>query len=639
MSIQGIKNKGFFLILLLALSCSTAQLGVNISLPERGGTFVDVVKENYRWSVAGSGGELTANQVDNHGWPTVDARYVLDYRPVAEWANSIDDPEAYRIDVSGTYTCAFTGQATMKVIAGCRIENETYDPGSNLTTFNLIVSGPVGPGHGLIIFEFTQTKRSGSSPVGSGFTNFRMIRPGYTLNTTKTFTDKFIAALTGIKFSVVRFMCFTGTNGREPTYPDSTTWQQRKLPTDASQVKIASINKQGGAAWEYVIELSNLTKMDPWINIPLSVTDEYVKNVAKLFKDRLDPSLTLYVESSNEVWNTAPAFNQSLYNQAEAQALGINEHNNHARRSVELAQLFESVYGAGSLNNQVRVILCSHKPMLKWWVEPMLQYVESNFGPPKNYFNAIACQTYFSGGEEAGDPVSTILDKCHSSITQQVDEAGQTNEAGRKQWIASAKKWQLAGGFCSYEGGPDHGGGSTTNIGNRIQAERHERMAREWYYNLDDCFFKLGANIAAQFTLSSAYTRYGCWGLTDDITKPNRNPKYAAAKKLADSLHANPISIPMQNQIKSNEILLYHNHLSNTLSLQLNLTKPNTIQLSLVNLQGKRIRKYKTKTLQAGTHRVNWDLRTGSIPLTNGVYTCLILLGNKTLVEKIFVTK
>ncbi len=331
-------------------------------------------------------------------------------------------------------------------------------------------------------------------------------------------------------------MCFTNTNGCEPVYPGVTEWSKRKLVSDASQERIPQKEKMGGAAWEYVIRLSNLVKMDPWINIPVSATAEYVTNLATMFRDSLDKSLHVYVESSNEVWNTAPDFNQSLYNQAQAKALSIGEHENHARRTVELAKKFESVFGQGSLNSRVRVILCSHQPMLKWWVEPMLKYIETTQGAPKNYLYAIACQTYFGGGADAGENVVKILDDCHAEIAAQIDETGQTNEAGRKQWVAKAAVWQLPGGFCSYEGGPDHGGGSTVNIANRISAERHARMAVEWNYNFSDAFFKLNGTLAMQFTLSSAYCRYGCWGLTDDITNPQRNYKYEAARKLADSI-------------------------------------------------------------------------------------------------------
>lgn len=526
----------FLFVMSMFFSLHGAQLGVNISLAERGGTFVDVVKENYRWSVAGGGADLSAAQVDANGWPKVDARYVLDYRPVAEWSGSIDDPEQYRIDVRGTYRCSLKGQANVASVSGASIANKSYDQASNTTTFDIVVSGAVGANHGLIIIDFTGTKLTPASASGTGFTDFRMLRPGYDLNTAKTFTDTFISALSGIKFSAIRFMCFTNTNGCEPTFPAVTEWSGRKLPSDASQERIPQLGKMGGAAWEYVIRLSNEVKMDPWINIPLSATTDYVTKLASMIRDSLDKGLKVYVESSNEVWNTAPDFNQSLYNKAQAQALGIGEHNNHARRTVELATIFESVFGQGSLNKRVRVILCSHQPMLKWWVEPMLKYIDSAYAAPKNFLYAIACQTYFGGGVNAAESVAKILDSCHSEITNQIDETGQVNEAGRKQWIAKAAAWALPGGFCSYEGGPDHGGGSTVNIANRISAERHIRMAAEWTYNFSDAFFKLNGNLAMQFTLSSAYCRYGCWGLTDDITNPKRNYKYGAAQKLADSL-------------------------------------------------------------------------------------------------------
>ena len=86
------------------------------------------------------------------------------------------------------------------------------------------------------------------------------------------------------------------------------------------------------------------------------------------------------------------------------------------------------------------------------------------------------------------------------------------------------------------EGGPDHGGGSTTNLVNRIEAERSEGMAEIFKYNNEEGFFHLGGNLAIQFTLTSAYNRYGCWGLTDDINDVDRNYKFRAAKELITSV-------------------------------------------------------------------------------------------------------
>jgi len=519
------------------------QLGVGISLPERCGTFVNQVAEGYRWHNTVDGAELTSGEVDTDGWPTIDCKYIKDWRPVAEWAGDIDDPEVYRCDMSGTYKCSFTGQATLTREEGdFTILNQIYDSGFNTTTFDLVVDPP-GPHHGLIVLTFTDTRRTSGSPTNTGITNFKMTRPGYAHDTAQIFTDAFINCLTSANFSTIRFMDFTHTNNREPDYPDLTEWSERKLTTDASQGPIPPLGKLGGAAWEYVIELGNLADMDIWINVPVSASTDYVTQLATLIKNNLNSHLNIYVESSNEVWNGI--FNQQAWNLAQANALGIGEHENHARRTVELAQIFESVFSAGSLNNRVRVMLCSHAPMLKWWVEPMLQYINSNFGAPSNYIYAIARQTYFGGAAAHGGrrysryTIQDLLQAAHDDITNQISETD-GDEAGRLQWVEKAAAWNLVGGACSYEGGPDYGGGDTINIANRISCNRDPGMATEFKYNLDEAFFALGGNLAMQFTLTSSYCRYGCWGLTDDVTNPDRNYKFQAARELIGDVSQPP---------------------------------------------------------------------------------------------------
>ncbi|MBN2344731.1 MAG: hypothetical protein JXX29_01825 [Deltaproteobacteria bacterium] len=504
-------------------------IGINLSFPERGGTFVDVVKENYRWTKDGEA--LTAAQVDSRGWPTVDAQYVWDNRPVAEWSGEIDDPDEYRIDVSGTYLCAFTGQADVTGSTGGAVENLVYDSASNTTTFNFVVDGPPGAGHGFIIIDFANTRRTATDTGESGFTDFRMIRPGYSLDTDKVFTDDFLNAVSGIDFEAIRFMPFIGANNIEQTYPTVTEWSQRKLATDASQGQISAIGKYDSAAWEYVIDLGNMLRKDIWICIPNSATDEYVRNLAQLLLDNLDDELNIYLENSNEVWNSI--FPQQAWNAAQAEELGIGEQENHARRTVQLAQLFGEVMGAEVINTRVRPILCSHKPMVKWWVVPMLEYIRDNIGEPSDYLYGIASQAYFSVPMVDGQSVADILAAAEANITAQIDETGGTDESGRIQWIATADEWNLAGGYFIYEGGGHPDLGNLTNIDNVITAERDSGMGDLLQYNYGDAFLDLGGNLAMHFILSSAYTRYGSFGLTDDITNPNRNYKYGALQELA----------------------------------------------------------------------------------------------------------
>lgn len=623
----------FFLVFLFgnSLSAIAGQLGVGISLPERGGTMVDQVREQYRWTKAG-GAELTTSDVDASGWPKVDCRYIKDWRPVAEWIGVIDDPNEYRVDMSGVYKCSFTGQATLSKIDGdYTISNKIYNQGSNTTTFDLTVDPP-GSGHGLLVLEFINTKRTSTSDTGTGITNFRMTRPGYPHDTRQIFTTGFINTLTSADFSTIRFMDFRHTNNSEPSYPEVTEWSHRKLTTDAGQGPIEPLGKLDGAAWEYVIELGNLVNMDIWINVQLSATTDYVTQLATLIKNTLNANLNVYVESSNEVWNSL--FNQYNYNNAQANELDIGEHENHARRTIELAQIFEGVFGVGSINDRIRVMLCSHAPMLKWWVEPMLQYIDTTFGPPNNFIYAIARQTYFAAEDRFGN-VEQLLDGCHEDISNQISETT-GNQAGRKQWIEKAADWNLVGGTCSYEGGfhiPS--GGSTTNLANQINMHRVERASTELKYNFGEAFFALGGNLAIQFTLTSGYNRYGCWGLTDDVNKPDRNYKFQAIRDIIQKLNY----VDDTRETPPYEVRLFQNYpnpFNPETEIRFQLPFASHVKLVIYNIYGQPIRVIANKKYTAGPHSVRWDGRNmcGN-PVSSGIYFYYIQTGKFSQVKKI----
>ncbi len=590
--------KRFFLPF-FCLSCFLlqAQIGVNIGLPERGGTYIDLARENYRWNNLNTGNPVGSAQVDGSGWPTVDAQYIADFRPVAEWAGAIDDPEVYRLDLSGIWKCSFRGQGQASAVSGGSVQNLQYDAATNTTRFDFAVA----PGsNGLFLINIANTRRTSSDPLNSGFTEFKMLRPGYNDDST-LFYPPLLSLFDSIRFSAIRYMVFTGVNGSGPSYPAVTEWTDRKLPTDASQSAVPTIGKKSGACWEHVIDLANRTQTDAWINVPNSASADYVAQLATLLKNGLDPDLNIYVESSNEVWNTAPGFEQSQYNQAQAAALGIGEQENHARRTVELAQIFGSVFGPGALNGRVRVLLCSHQPMLKWWVEPMLQYIQTHFGPPSEYLYAIGCQTYFSGGAQSGESVAKILSDCHAGIAGQITDAG-VNEAGRTQWIAKANAWNLPGGFVSYEGGPDHGGGSTVNIANRILAERSAGMCDEMRYNLDDAFIQLGGTLAMQFTLTSGYNRYGCWGLTDDVNNPHRNYKFACLQDLLREIATGAHTVPVGS---GPGFSVFPNPSPGQFTLAFSLKNTALCAAELYNSQGKSIRViFSEKPFPAGENRI-----------------------------------
>ncbi len=498
-------------------------LGVGLEgIGGRGLEFVDVMKTLRPWEGA-NGGPV---QTDAQGWPLSDARSVaFDMRPAMAWAPPMDDPDAYQIDVSGTYSLSFVGKASVSAHSdpgGATVTDMKHDSATSTSTAKVNLA----KGAGLLVLTFTGTQ--------GGVKNVKLIRPGYPVDTKQVFHTPFLKALA--PFPVLRFMDWLDTNGNNLFYGDppprnQLSWANRRLPVDATQ----NAGTKHGVAWEYVVALANETKKDIWINIPAPASDDYVRKLAEMLKQQVNANSAIYVEYSNEVWNWG--FIQATYNKMAAEADGKQagskladdgkndmeslRRRRHARRSIEITKIFGEVFGAVEINKRI-------KPVLAWWAifpdqyADMLAWVQRNYGAPSKLFTGIAMAPYFNG-EKASKT---------ASVDQVLDAMQAASDGWRKMrtdFIAIAKQYNLKP-MC-YEGGADNGGGDPANVGNRIRANRHPRMGELVRRDLKDNWFDLGGDLFMYFTLSSAYSRYGCWGLTEDITKLD-TPKYKAATSL-----------------------------------------------------------------------------------------------------------
>ena len=527
--------------LLVALSVTPArtlaqtypgQIGVGVTM---GWTlpFVDAAKTLRAFELAGGGPAPT----DSNGWPTSDARTVLwDMRPVAAWAGEIDDPQHFMPNMAGTYKLSFNGQATLSRVDGnFTIQNQTYDAATNTTRADLVVPPDTNEWNNLVFIDFSNTKRTPTSATNTGITNLKVIRPGYPANTTQTFHTPFLNALRSASFSTLRFMGWTGTNSSNYDYPRRIEWSERKLPTDATQEPWG--NKLDGGAWEYVIELGNTVDKDIWINVPVHASDDYIRQLATLIKNTLEPERKVYVEYSNEVWNWS--FWQATWNKQNAEAQGLNYIKGYAKRTVEISQIFASVFGASAINNRIRVInawqIGWNPPDAQY--EEQMQYINSTFGPPKNYIWGLAVAPYHNC-----EPV------CTTGSPQQILDAMRANSdasvSARQKVKAVADRWQLPGGLLAYEGGSDTGGGDKTNVANKIAAERSPGMKDVMIHDLRDNWFPIGGGLFMYLELVSGYNRYGSWGLTDDVTNPDRNYKFAAVRELLGDTGTPPTATP-----------------------------------------------------------------------------------------------
>ncbi len=117
-------------------------------------------------------------------------------------------------------------------------------------------------------------------------------------------------------YSVLRTMDLSGTNGNQDS-----NWSAHDLPSDNLWSAL------DGAPWEVQVALANETGKDLYINVPSNASISYITDLADLFAygsngvtpytsvqqdpvwKPLDPNLKVYIEFSNEIWNSS--FTQS----------------------------------------------------------------------------------------------------------------------------------------------------------------------------------------------------------------------------------------------------------------------------------------------------------------------------------------
>jgi hypothetical protein len=140
-------------------------------------------------------------------------------------------------------------------------------------------------------------------------------------------------------YDCIRFMDWVKTNGSEQD-----TWDSRNKPTEKPGYS--------GIAYEWMIDLCNRINADIWIPLPHMATDNYVRELALLIRDNLDPELKVYVEYSNEVWNFRSQ--QSwCKKKGEEQGFGSAEEFSTAMkyqvyRSAQIWNIFEEVWRSQS---------------------------------------------------------------------------------------------------------------------------------------------------------------------------------------------------------------------------------------------------------------------------------------------------
>ncbi len=489
---------------------------------------------------------------DANGWPTVDVTFnPFDERRNMPWNGP--DPTAANFDMSGVYQVSFSGKAT---ITGSTedgtpvgVQNQVYNAATNTTTLQVVIPAS----RFLMSLTFKNTQRTATSGTNTGFTNLRIIRPGYPANTTEIFT-RASCNIYGAGFSANRFIGPDGVNSYQNFSGSSlinVQWADRPKVTDAYQSGTVAENNnaapghQGhGWAWEYMILLANRTHTDMWINIPAGATDDYVTQLAKLLKSGnqytkgLESGLHIYIEYSNEVWNFG--FPQYTWNSVAAKnevAQGSSPLNNdgttdpgtwsfrrYGERIYQISGLFKQVFGAAAINTTIRPVFLwqydtEYQPSNGgpgFWgpsVESVLRWMNKSFGSPKSYLYGIGEAPYYGANDT-------------SSVNSIFNTMWTNSDQNRPRYIA----WQALAAFyglkqVGYESGP------SLDAGTGGQATRDPRMTASEYHHFIDNWFAVGGDQVNFFALRGSVSPWGDWLLVEDFRYPN-TAKMAGAQAI-----------------------------------------------------------------------------------------------------------
>ncbi len=365
-----------------------------------------------------------------------------------------------------------------------------------------------------------------SGPSPDHLRNFRIIPDEFLLSyETEPFHPQFLDRSKG--FDVLRFMDWGRTNN---SYLSA--WADRTRADHQTQ------SRSQGVALEYIVLLANLQQSDAWVCIPHLADDDYVTRMAEFLRDHLDPALRVYVEYSNETWNSS--FGQTGYVQDQGEALSLDAdrwqagHKYVARRSAEIWSIFETAYGAESSTRVVKV-LATQSANVSVTHSRVAALNDPAVNPNFVFADALAIAPYFGHNYTSAElPPTTAAYPTIDEIVDTISIAEIANQAAQisaQKAVADVQGMTL---IC-YEGGQHFVGiGAAQNDATLTavlnEANRDSRMYLRYQEYLD-MLRAQGIEMFANFTLCGQFSKYGSWGTMEVIDEPLEDAfKYTALR-------------------------------------------------------------------------------------------------------------
>ncbi|MDD2797671.1 MAG: PKD domain-containing protein [Bacteroidales bacterium] len=393
------------------------------------------------------------------------------------------------------------------------------------------------------------------SKAGNNVRNIRLLRieDEFADLNANPFSKEFLDRIE--PFAGLRFMEWTNTNGSPLEH-----WNQRGTEN------LWTYSGARGVPYEVMIKLANLTKKDVWVCVPHLADDDYVTQMATLFRDQLNPGLKVYLEYSNELWNWT--FSQSLWNSAN-KPYNLSFGRAAAEKAKHVFQIWHSVFG--SEKGRVQRLLGLQGGYTELSEDIMSQLSNDDWDLASTSF-------YYSlDHADVGALANPVLDASSTAADIIANSRNKWNrdKPMQKRLFNCAKLYGKS--IIGYEGGQHFVGTVIGGTNYPYQEKMYDaQTCPEMYQLYSDVLADLrdnGCVLAMNYSLAGDQrSMYGSWGALADISMtPPFNvtaPKYQA---LLDNIVPNSAIVDAIDSRKLNEnfIEVYPNPTRNDLTVKL----------------------------------------------------------------------
>ena len=319
-------------------------------------------------------------------------------------------------------------------------------------------------------------------------------------------------------FKVIRFMNMAGIT-RNPI----TSWSERNTIRQQTWGGKPTVR---GAPLEIMVELANQTGADPWFCLPHKASNDYIRKFASYVRKHLRPGLKVYIEYTNEAWNTI--FSQAHYMKDKGGELRLDPdrakagYKYYSMRSVQMFDIWEKVFGG--TQRIVRV-------MGSWTGYTRMSEMLLSYQDAYKKTDALAIAPYFY-------PKLTTVRRAKSVndiFKALYDKKEIYSIPGVIKLIAKHAKIAKDYGvdLIAYEGGQHLVDWKSRSIHKNptkllIAANKDWRMAKA-YKDFLRGWKKVGGTLFVHFSAPRTSQWFGSWGTKEYLTQPlSKAPKHRA---------------------------------------------------------------------------------------------------------------